>query len=77
MKILVIDDNPEFSGYDVVESLKNSDSITIQKIIILTSVILNDYNIEFLLKQGVHVVLQKPIPLNELVNYIHLNFPIH
>lgn len=68
---------PGFSGYDVIESLKNSDSIKNQKIIVLTAVTMNNSDIEFILKQGVHVVLQKPIPLNDLINYVRLNFPIH
>jgi len=68
---------PGFSGYDVIESLKNSNSMKIQKIIILTAMMLDDSDIKLLLKQGVHVVLQKPIPLNELISYVRLNFPVH
>lgn len=66
---------PGFTGYDVIESLKNTDSVKNQKIIILTAVTLNNSDIEFLLNQGVYVVLQKPIPLKELINYVRLNFP--
>lgn len=66
---------PGFTGYDVIESLKISDTIKNQKIIVLTAVALNNSDIKFLLKQGVHVVLQKPIPLHELVDYVSQNFP--
>ena len=67
---------PGFTGYDVIESLKKSDTIKNQKIIVLTAVSLEQKDIDFLLNQGVHVVLQKPIPLNQLITYVSQNFPI-
>ncbi len=66
---------PETTGYDVIESLRNSDSIKNQKIIVLTAVYLTKLDIEALLKQGVYEVLQKPIPLHGLMDYVRLNIP--
>lgn len=66
---------PGFSGYDVIESMKKNDTMKNQKIIVLTAVSLEQKDIDFLLSQGVHVVLQKPIPLNQLITYVSQNFP--
>ena len=66
---------PGFTGYDVIESLKKNDTIKNQKIIVLTAVTLDQIDIDFLLNQGVHLVLQKPIPLHQLVSYVSQNFP--
>ena len=64
---------PGFSGYDVIESLNNSGSITNQKIIILTAVSLTESEIQSLISHGVHMVLQKPIRLNLLIDCVRSN----
>jgi DNA-binding response OmpR family regulator len=66
---------PGFTGYEVIEELKINDSIKNQKIIVLTAVTLNSSDREFLMNQGVHMVLQKPIPLHELIDYVTQNYP--
>ena len=51
---------PEFSGYDVIESLANGGIIK-QKIIVLTAVPLSSDQMSYLLKKGVKMILKKPV----------------
>ena len=57
---------PEFSGLDIIESLKNDNLIEKRKIIILTASTLSEADTDALLREGIKAVLKKPISLDEL-----------
>ncbi len=56
---------PEFTGYDVLNSI-GDDGLKHHKIIILTAAEISDIEIKDLTKKGVLKVLRKPVPLKEL-----------
>jgi len=62
---------PEFSGLDVVESLKKSNKLKDQKIIIFTASSATDKDINKLLQnEGVSSCIRKPVRVNSLMRKI-------
>jgi len=61
---------PEFSGYDIIESLESNGKIKEKKIIVLTATSIAETKIIELEKRGVHMCIKKPVQLNELVKAI-------
>ncbi len=61
---------PEFSGIDVVNSLKKNGMMDKQKILVLTASSISDDDIENLKKQGVKAVLKKPVKMNTLLTVL-------
>lgn len=61
---------PEFSGFDVLDSLKKEGLIDKQKIILLTASSITDQEIEDLLKTGVRSYLRKPLDIDVFVERI-------
>lgn len=62
---------PEFSGFDVVDSLAKDSKVDDQNIVILTAVPLSDDEEEQLKQKGVKAVLRKPVNLRTLVETMH------
>ena len=61
---------PEFSGYDVIESLEVTGKLKEQKLIVLTASSITEGKMKELEKRGVYLCLKKPVQLNELVKVI-------
>jgi len=61
---------PEFSGFDVLDSLKKEGLIANQKIILLTASSITDEEISELLKTGVRSYLRKPLDIDVFVEKI-------
>lgn len=61
---------PEFSGFDVLSSLKSDGTIEKQKIILLTASSITDQEINDLLKTGIHSYIRKPLDIDVLVERI-------
>jgi len=62
---------PEFSGVDVIESLKKSNKIKDQKIILFTASSATDREIDKLLQyDGVKSCIRKPVDINVLINKV-------
>jgi len=62
---------PEFSGMDVVESLKKSNILKDQKIIIFTASSATDKEINELLKnEGVSTCIRKPVDIKILIKKV-------
>ena len=61
---------PEFSGFDVLDSLKKEGLIEKQKIILLTASSITDEEISELLKTGVRSYLRKPLDIDIFVEKI-------
>ena len=61
---------PEFSGMDVIDSLKKESLLEKNNIVILTASALDEQEIQNLLSQGIKSVLKKPISVEELTNTI-------
>ena len=62
---------PEFSGLDFIESLKTSNKLKEQKIIIFTASSATNTEIDKLLKyDGVKVCIRKPADINDLINKV-------
>lgn len=59
---------PEFSGIDVVNSLKESGRINEQKIVILTASSVSNEELDSLKDKGVKEILKKPLQLDTLVS---------
>ena len=57
---------PEFSGYDIIESLENMGKLKGQKIIVITAYAITETKMKELKERGVHLCMPKPIQLNEL-----------
>ena len=55
---------PEFSGFDVLETLKKEGLIEKQKIILLTASSITDQEIDDLLKTGISSYLRKPLDID-------------
>jgi len=58
---------PEFSGFDVINSLLKEGLLTKQKIILFTASSVLDSEIEELIKKGVHSCIRKPVDLDFLL----------
>lgn len=61
---------PNFSGYDIVESLYNRNLINNKLIVALTASSISEEGKNNLKKMGVHSILKKPIDPDELLDYI-------
>jgi len=62
---------PEFSGINVIESLKKSNRLEEQKIILFTASSATDKEIDALLKyDGVKSCIRKPVDINVLINKV-------
>jgi len=61
---------PEFTGFDVVDSLNNDGIINKQKIVLFTASSITDSEIEELLKKGAHSCIRKPIDIDVLLEKI-------
>jgi len=62
---------PEFSGMDVIESLKKSNKLKDQKIIIFTASSATDKEIvELIQNEGVSSCIRKPVRVNSLMRKI-------
>ncbi|MEK0329520.1 MAG: response regulator [Nitrosopumilus sp.] len=62
---------PEFSGLDVIESLKTNNKLKEQKIIIFTASSATNTEIDKLLKyDGVKICIRKPVDINDLINKV-------
>ena len=61
---------PEFSGFDVLDSLKKEGLMEKQKIILLTASSITDEEIDSLLKAGVRSYLRKPLDIDIFVERI-------
>src|SRR5207245_7195980 len=61
---------PEFSGYDVIESLEVTGKLKEQKLIVLTASSITEGKMKELEKRGVYTCIKKPVQLNELVKVI-------
>lgn len=61
---------PEFSGYDVIESLEVTGKLKEQKLIVLTASSITEGKMKELEKRGIYSCLKKPVQLNELVKVI-------
>ena len=58
---------PEFSGHDVLASLRKEKLFDKQKIVILTASSITDEEIDKILKDGVHTCIKKPLDIDFLV----------
>lgn len=58
---------PEFSGFDVINSLLKEGLLAKQKIILFTASSVLDSEIEELIKKGVHSCIRKPVDLDFLL----------
>ncbi len=61
---------PEFSGFDVVNSLEKNGKMDKQKILVLTSSSVSDDEIENLNKPGVKAFLKKPLKMVTLLSVL-------
>ena len=61
---------PEFSGYDVIESLEVTGKLKERKLIVLTASSITEGKIRELEKRGIYSCLRKPVQLNELAKVI-------
>jgi len=62
---------PEFSGLDVIESLKKSNKLKDQKIILFTASSATDKEIDVLLQNdGIRICIRKPVDINVLINKV-------
>jgi two-component system, OmpR family, response regulator len=59
---------PEFSGMDVINSLKSDNLLEKKNIIILTASSLHEEETEALVRDGIRSVLKKPISIEELTS---------
>lgn len=61
---------PEFSGYDVIDSLEKKGKLKEQKIIVLTAFSLTETDMKDLTHRGIRACLKKPTPLSEILKVI-------
>jgi two-component system OmpR family response regulator len=59
---------PEFSGMDIINSLKSDNLLDKKNIIILTASALHEEETEALVRDGIRSVLKKPISIEELTS---------
>ena len=58
---------PEFSGFDVINSLLKDGLLTKQKVILFTASSVLDSEIEELIKKGIHSCIRKPVDIDLLL----------
>ena len=61
---------PNFSGYEVIDELEKDKSIKNQKIIVVTATDIKQEKMDDLLKQGVKVIVKKPIQVDSLIEVV-------
>ncbi len=61
---------PDFSGYDIIESLEKKEMLKDVKIIVLTASSLSEQELDELVKKGVRACLRKPVALEHLYKTI-------
>ena len=61
---------PEFSGYDIIDSLEKKGKLKEQKIIVLTAFSITEKDMKDLIHRGIRVCLKKPVQLSELLKVI-------
>jgi len=61
---------PDFSGYDVIDSLEKKGKLKEMKIIVLTASSLSEQEKDKFVKRGVHTCLRKPVELDQLYKTI-------
>jgi len=71
-KILLDLNMPEFSGYDVIDSLEKSGRIKEVKIIVFTAVSMSDDEIKELQNRGVTSVMSKIVKLDDFFKMIEV-----
>src|SRR2546423_7878832 len=54
---------PEFTGFDIIESLHKTGDLKKQKIFVLTASSISDVEIKDLLEKGVRACIKKPVDL--------------
>jgi two-component system, OmpR family, response regulator len=62
---------PEFSGIDVINSLKKDNLLGKKNIIVLTASTLDGKDTENFLRDGIKDILKKPISVDELTTVMH------
>ncbi len=62
---------PEFSGYDVFNTLKKEGMVESRNIIIFTASSIAESEIEEVLANGAKGILRKPASIDELIEIIH------
>ena len=61
---------PNYSGMDFLLDLKDKKSSEIRKVVIVSSLELDEYQTKFLKELGVRTILQKPISVQNLLSQI-------
>ena len=61
---------PEFSGFDVIDSLINEGIVSKQKIVLFTASSVLDSEIQELTKKGLYACIKKPIDIDFLLEKI-------
>lgn len=61
---------PEFSGYDVIDTLEKEGKLKDHKIIVFTASSISNEELDKLVQRGVHSYLLKPTDLEELLEKI-------
>lgn len=61
---------PEFSGYDIIDSLEKKGKLKEHKIIVLTAFSLTENDMKNLENRGIRTCLKKPVQLSELLKTI-------
>lgn len=61
---------PEFSGFDVIDTLVKEGIVSNQKIVLFTASSVLDSEIQELCKKGVHACIRKPIDIDFLLEKI-------
>jgi CheY-like chemotaxis protein len=62
---------PEFSGIDVINSLKKDNLLVEKNVIVLTASTLDGQDSDNLLRDGIKAILKKPISVDELTTVMH------
>ena len=61
---------PDFSGVDIIKSLKSDNLLEKKKVIVLTASTLSEDETGALLRDGIRAVLKKPVSIDELSSTI-------
>lgn len=61
---------PDFTGFDIIDSLEKDGTLKNQKIIVLTALNISNNQIDDLIKRGIYACLRKPVTLSELIKTI-------
>lgn len=61
---------PDFSGYDVLDSLEKDDKIKENKIIVFTASTIPEPKISEFINRGIHTCIKKPVQLKDLLKFL-------